>query len=176
MQIHHLLTAITQTIHAHLPALREVSTHAGRFDLKEIKRLATRLPAVKVTLMDVQAFQPVETEQWDVSLHLASFMLVSDRKGLPKEQAAINLIEALGLLIAEQRWGVTGVGQASRIKASNLFSTQLDREGLAIWGITWEQSMRLKDSIWVNGTMPKHLYIADEEPHFGKAERYEPLC
>ncbi|MBU2713734.1 phage baseplate assembly protein V [Zooshikella harenae] len=46
MHIQHLLTAITQIIHTHLPELREVSTHAGRFDLKEIKRLATRLPAL----------------------------------------------------------------------------------------------------------------------------------
>ncbi|MCX4025048.1 hypothetical protein H0A36_23540 [Endozoicomonas sp. SM1973] len=176
MQIYQLLSAITQTIHSHLPDLKDVSTHAGRFDLGEVKRVANYTPAVKVALMEAWEFKSIETEQWDVSLRLAAFVMVSDSRKLPKDEAAINIIEALSLLIAEQRWGVEGVLAASGIKASNLFSTQTDRQGLAIWGVTWDQVMRLKENIWQpSQVIPSRLYVADDESEFGQEERYDLL-
>ncbi len=83
--------------------------------------------------MEAREFKSVETEQRE---RLVAFVMVSDSRKLPKDKAAINIIEALSLLIAEQRWGVDGVA-ASGIKSSNLFSSQADRQGLAIWGVTW---------------------------------------
>ncbi|MDE1465609.1 hypothetical protein [Spartinivicinus poritis] len=101
MQINQLLSAITQTIHSHLPDLKDVSIHAGRFDLAEVKRIANRLPTIKVALMEAREFKSVETEQRDVSLRFAAFVMVSDSRKLPKDEAAINIIETLSLLIAE---------------------------------------------------------------------------
>ncbi|WP_163833287.1 phage protein Gp37 [Spartinivicinus ruber] len=176
MQINQLLSAITQTIHSHLPDLKDVSTHAGRFDLGEVKRVANHTPTVKVALMEARDFKPVETEQRDVSLRLAAFVMVSDSRKLPKDEAAINIIEALSLLIAEQRWGMDGVLAANGIKASNLYSSQTDRQGLAIWGITWDQVMRLKSSIWQpNQTFPSRLYVADEPSEYGQEDAYDLL-
>ena len=176
MQINQLLSAITNTIHGHLPDLEDVSTHAGRFDLTEVKRIANRLPTVKVALMEAREFKSVETEQRDVSLRLAAFVMVSDSRKLPKDEAAINIIETLSLLIAEQRWGVDGVLAASGIKASNLFSTQTDRQGLAIWGITWDQVMRLKENIWQpSKIIPSRLYVADDPSEYGQEDDYDLL-
>ena len=91
MQINQLLSAITQTIHSHLPDLKDVSTHAGWFDLGEVKWIANHTPAVKVALMEAREFKAVETEQpREGSEALARRVVQEDIKAQKKKSKIIR--------------------------------------------------------------------------------------
>lgn len=144
-----------------LPDLRECKPHAGRFDLSEIKRLSARTPGVFISVLGIVSSEEIGTGETDLELAMASYVLTADTRGLPRDVAAVNLVEALSLRIIGSRWGISGgVHPAGKVKANNLYSGDLDRIGIAMWGISWRQKVRLGENLWADeGSVPTELYV-----------------
>ena len=88
---------IIDTLKAEFPKLN-VSAYQGRFDLDELKRLAIRLPALQVAILSIDKVETVETDERDMHLQLAAFILTRDHKRLQREAAALAIVERLALL------------------------------------------------------------------------------
>jgi phage gp37-like protein len=172
MRLHDLCQAIISSIGAALPALKAVEAHPGRINSDELKRLITRLPAVRVAVLSSPSCDPVDTGQVEINLRLAAFVITGDRNGLSRDEAALAIVEALAIHIPMQRWGMVGVSDATKVKADNLYSGMIDRQGVSLWAVGWEQSIRTGTDVWGGGSVPSEIYASDNEPDWGDAPKY----
>ncbi|WP_434361056.1 hypothetical protein NF212_21880 [Parasalinivibrio latis] len=85
MRLKGLRQAIIHTIKAAMPSLAAVGCHPGRFNLDELRRIATRLPAVRVALMGAPKTRVVETGERDITVRVAAFVITADTRYLPRD-------------------------------------------------------------------------------------------
>ncbi len=176
MKFKELRQAIIDKINAELPELKAVSPHPGRFNLDELKRIATKLPAVRVALMGTPTVNILETGENEAVLRLAAFVVTGDRRQLPKDEAALAIVESLLVFIPGQRWGVKGAMDAKGVKADNLFSGKVERQGVAMWAVTWEQSIRIGQGVWGGGVIPLEVYVSDDPENHGDENTYDKVA
>ncbi|ASX25872.1 phage protein Gp37 [Candidatus Williamhamiltonella defendens] len=175
MKLKALRQAVIDQLKQDMPRLSAVDAHPGRFNLEELKRIATQLPAIRVAFMGCPQLKQIETREKEAVVRMAAFIMTGDRRGLPKDEAALALVEALLVLIPYQSWGIKGVLGAANVKADNLFSGQVERQGVAMWAVTWEQSVRLGKNVWGGGILPSTVYVCDDSAHFGDEKAYDKV-
>jgi len=161
MTLDDLRQAIADNIKTKLPDLRDCRPHAGRFDLAELRRVATKTPAVFIACLGVKESELQESGECDADLVMAAFVVTSDAKALPKDVAALNIIEFLLLYIPGKQWGLGGKAfKAREVQAQNMYSGEVDKTGTAMWAASWRQKVRLGESIWdETGVLPSHVYF-----------------
>lgn len=163
MRLNDALRAISARLKATFPGIRECAPHPGRFDEAELKRVATRAPALFVSCLGCLTVTNPGTEQADASLALAVYIVTQSVPGLPRDAGARNLAEALVTLVPLERWGLSGCGEAQAVRATNLYSGDVDKLGVALWAVSWQQTLRLGDSVFAaDGTLPRELYLGIE--------------
>lgn len=162
MRFKDLREAIIMEIRGKLPELQAVSSHPGRFNLDELKRIVTQLPAVRLALMGIPRVDNLQTGENEAELRLAAFVITGDRRQSTKDSSVLAIVESLLTFIPGQHWGIKGVMDARNVKADNLFSGSVERQGVALWAITWDQSIRISKNIWEGGVIPSELYASDD--------------
>ena len=184
------LTAVAEEIKTWLPDLKSCRPHDGRFDLPEVKRFALQAPAVLVSCLATLSVTDRGDQSVNADRSWAAFVLTRSSPGLPRGEAARNLVDALELLIlrgiveedpitGEQRlanrWGLTGVGPAEQLRSQNLYSGTIDKQGAALWVVTWRQILRLKPLIAAEDCpIPSEVYLGrDPEIGAGHEPDYE---
>jgi hypothetical protein len=152
--------AVAAGIRSRITGLRECSPHAGRFDLAELRRISSRTPAVYVAILGIPGIHEAPTGEKDLELAMGIYVVAGDRDGITRDVAAVNIVEALTLLIPGNHWGMSDVFAAGSVKASNLYSGDVDRRAVALWGISFRQTVRTGEDIWGdNGTLPTDIYL-----------------
>ncbi len=161
MTLDDLRQAIADQIKAKLPELRDCRAHAGRFDLGELRRVATKTPAVFIACLGVKESELRESGECDADLVMAAFVVTSDVRGLPRDLSALNIIEFLLLYLPGKQWGLGGKAfQAREVQAQNMYAGDVDKAGIALWAATWRQKVRLGTSVWdETGVLPSHVYV-----------------
>lgn len=153
-----LRTAIVDAIQEQLPAA-DCKTHPGRFDLSEIKRIATKTPAIRIAVLGLPTGAEAGSGEHDREVRFAAFVLTTDKPSLPRDVAALAMVGALIAALPGQRWGRPGVHpvDAAKVAADNLYSSGVDGTGLALWAVTWSQRIRMGENAWPQGPI-----LADE--------------
>ena len=134
-------TAIVTGLKAALPAGVYVEGHRGRFDsATEIQRFAVKAPAVLVACVGVPVQEPgagllILPARWVV------FVITRDQPGTPRDAGALALVEAILLTVSGNIWGRTDVAEPVQLDARNLYSGAIDKLGIALWGITFDQTV-----------------------------------
>ncbi len=155
-------------IHAAMPELKEVAAHPGRFDLGELKRIAMRAPAVRMAILGGPRIAEQSDERLRVDLACALFVITRDAPGLSRDEAALNITEALIRLISLNQWQITpdagfGLMLPREVQTENLYSGEVDKRGVALWGIHWRQELILGESAFAPGeALPAELYVRFE--------------
>ena len=162
--INDVLTAVKNAIDTALPELRRCEVHGGRFDLVELKRIATQTPAVFVSLLSTPDVRQKETEEKDIDLIIGIYVITSDKIQLPRHISAINIVETILRLIPINGWGLTKISTTSDINAQNLYTGEIDKHGIAMWAISFKQTLRVGTDIWLdpNGVLPSTVYITGD--------------
>ena len=152
------LRAVAVEIKEWIPELKTCQPHDGRFSEREVKRFVLSAPAVLVACLGAVSIQDRGDQSIESVRQWAAFVLTDDCPGLTRGEAARNLVDALELLILRgivrtdedtgvrslsNRWGLTGVGPAERVQSQNLYSGMIDEEGVALWAVTWRQTVRI---------------------------------
>ena len=153
------LKAVAAEIKVWIPDLRTCDVHDGRFDLAELKRRTLQTPAVLVSCLGTVSVTDQGDESLNALRHWAAFILTGTLPGLTRGDGARNLVDALEILIlrgvlrtdeitGEQslsnRWGLKGVGPAEQVRSQNLYGGTIDKQGVALWIVSWRQSLRLR--------------------------------
>jgi phage gp37-like protein len=139
-----LRTAITTQIGAALGAsVKEVKPHGGRFSLAELKALAARSPSVRVACLGISEIRPVSAGVEAVTTW-AAYVVAGDLPGgQARDAVALALVGSLAVLIAAEDWDLASVDGARSVRADNLFSREIDRNGIALWALTWRHEVTL---------------------------------
>jgi hypothetical protein len=157
--------AVVSTVRSWLPDLARCEPHMGRFDEKELARLGVNTPAVLVAVLGAPSATDVGNDERDQVVRTAAIVVTSDRRDLPRDEAALAIVEALLVRIPGQRWGQEDchMVQHATVKAENLHSGEIDRRAIALWAVTWDQTIRLGEDIFADeGTLPAEVYVNGE--------------
>lgn len=139
------LQACITDLAARVPVL-DFGVHRGIFDATELARLATRAPALWLhcaALTPDAAGSSGDTYDFDASLSL--YCLARDRLGSPRLEGMLDeLVEPLLGYIPGRNWGgAPWRSGASSAAGRSLYAATIDQQGLSLWVIEWEQSIRL---------------------------------
>ena len=160
MRIIDLLTAIQTDFKAHFTSLKTCELHGGRFDLEEMKRFAGRAPAIYISVLGSPNISSSGNGERDVALTIVAFVVTTDRTGLSRFEAAVNLVESLLSHIPDNRWGQSGVFAPEQLSSRNFYNGSIDRKGVALWGVTWRQKLRLGECVFnADGVLPTETYL-----------------
>ena len=137
-----LITArksIITVIKAGLTSLKTCEEHGGRFDANELKRVAKKSPAVYLAALAVN-----NVDEDSLGYHgvvtWAAFVIAKGDSVTNRAEVALGVVNSLGLLIPGNNWAVEEFrGRPKKIRSQNLFSSSIDKLGVAMWGVTWQQ-------------------------------------
>lgn len=132
-----------------------VDVHAGRFTAAELRRYATRAPAVLLACLRVSDLDQAGEHRQSASLNLAAFVLATDRDGTPRASVALDLAGRVMAILSLRRWanekdGWPGIPEHEQrvidpatVEATNLYAADIDTQGVALWAVSWQQTFTL---------------------------------
>jgi len=175
MRIIELLTAVQTSLKSALPELYHCELHGGRFDLKELNRIAARTPSIYIACLGSKPLRDVATGESDLTLSLGAFVVTGDKQGLPRLEGVINLAEAVLLQVTNNRFGLKGLGAGTNASYQNLYNGAIDKHGVALCSVTWEQTIRVgEDAFASTGQVFKDLYWGlDPQTGTGNENEYD---
>jgi hypothetical protein len=126
------LVALTATVYV----------HGGDFKLEDLKRYFVSAPALALALLNVEV-----ERQGPAQVAVCSFGLVCINKatsGQDQHSRCIELVDA-AIRALKDRWWVDSLSLTPpvEISARNLFGTPLDKTGVAMWALGFQQSVDL---------------------------------
>lgn len=122
----------------------DVASHPGRFTEDELKRLLTGKSAVRIAIENTLELNVNGQGIHEAKLLMAAYVICSDNKTGPRHERALELTEAIVTLLPHNRFDLPEQFKPvvpRSISAENLYSGEIDRKGLALWGISWEQRL-----------------------------------
>jgi len=138
-----LRSAIVAGIAAGLPGLKEVKAHGGRFNVQELKAAAARSPSVRVACLGVQEVQAA-AEGVEAVTVWGAFIVSGDVHPTSRDAMTLGLAGALLPLLPGACWGLEDLVDGARaVRAENLFSRDLDAQGVSLWAVTWRHRVTL---------------------------------
>ncbi|MGI9276425.1 MAG: hypothetical protein ACR2PT_16470 [Endozoicomonas sp.] len=138
------LSAISDQLATHLVGhTKDVASHPGRFGEEELSRLLTAKKAVRVAMENTQSVSVTGQGIQEAKVLMAAYVICSDAKNLPRHESALAITESIIEFLPFNRFGSDRLKPVlpPSIAAENLYSGEIDRKGIALWGISWEQSI-----------------------------------
>lgn len=133
---------IAAYIKQQLPALQACEPHGGRFSPEELKRWAVKGPAVLVALLNIG--DPWLGNGVETPVTLVIYIIAKDTPDASRDVIALNLVQGIYQQLGGQTWSnEMFVSEPEKVRAQNLFSTELDKTGIAMWAITFTQNISL---------------------------------
>ena len=135
--------AIAAALEVAIGNLAQSGTHGGRFDLAELRRWANRSPCVLSACLGVQGVdleggtQPVANARW------AAYVITRGDHIEKRDAQAVAIVETVLATVPGNDWGETDTHNPKSIRADNLYNSALDKVGIALWAVTWDQRLDL---------------------------------
>lgn len=162
------LIALRRAVAEHLAGWwpkAEVKTGPGRMSEAEIRTMAAKAPAVRVAVLGLPRGEDVGDGEVDRDVMVAVYVLTADRPALPRDDAALAMVDDLQRRLPGARWGLSSVHgiAAETVRADNLYSSTLGQTGIALWAVVWTQRIRQGVNAYPDGPI-----LADEAYHDGE--------
>ncbi len=123
----------------------DVESHGGRFGLEDLKRLAVKTPAIRLSLLAIPPGERQKDGSIEVNVQWAAFILTGDKKGRARHVEALDLVGQLYEWLPYKSWAGCKNLDPSTLDARNLYGADVDtKTACAIWAITWRQAITLK--------------------------------
>ncbi|SNR22881.1 hypothetical protein [Paracoccus sediminis] len=127
-----------------LPDLATCKGVVGRIELAEVKRLGIAAPAVLVSRFGTRVAQALAGPHRHYLVDLAAFVVTKDALGLDRNTAAATITQALLTRLPDLEIDAEGVGEVSDLTEHSLVTTDVLKEGIALWAVTWRQRVALE--------------------------------
>lgn len=122
--------------------VRAVKTHRGDFGLSEIKRYSTRAPSIILTMSGGPSVRKGGSVY--LTLSMSAFVLTTSTPQLDREDSALIIVERFLRLLHTTDWSTQECIQSpTEGKSKNLYDGELDKMGIALWAIGWDQLISL---------------------------------
>ena len=141
--IEEFLEDICAGLQTMLPQLVRCELHAGRFDLEELKMIATRTPAVFVGWLGGPVGDP-QGGSIDVELNLVAYVVTGGSGGTARNSEAGAIVETMIRNVPGRQWGHDDdASPAGNLVCENMYNGKIGRHGVALWAVAWRQEARL---------------------------------
>ncbi len=163
LRLNAYLEAVASAINERLPELASCEIHPGRFTVDELRRFATKAPAVRVALLGLTS-GPHASGQRAVEAHIAVYVATTKKPELPRHVGAVNIVEVLADFIPESQFECTGSpAGAENVSAQNLYAGSDTAKGCALWALSWEQELLIGNDAFAatddTPPVPTALYV-----------------
>ena len=144
--LHDALIEITTGIKQALDPSIDVDQHPGRFTEAELGTLVLKKRAVRVAIEAVPQVSVNGPGAIQAQLLMSAFVICGDSAVAPRHQAALTIVHQLLGHIPHQRWGTQYLRPAlpASLTVDNLYNGEIDRKGIALWGVAWQQGYQDK--------------------------------
>lgn len=166
--IRSLSEAVVARLRDNLPNVRSVEIHGGTFDLEEVRRISATAPSVWLAAAGVGKSRRNSAGQIELPVNFAAVIVTKDtaQQGVGRvrrDQAAEALATACMMLIDRSRFGLSGVGAPEDLRATNEFSGEVDKAGVALWQVTWTQAIGFGEDFEPAVAALSKLWVNEEE-------------
>ena len=124
-----------------------IERHAGEFaDMQELMRYARMGASVRVAALafnDKQSWEGLVT----ANVLMAAYIVCQNIGHLTADVLAEVIAGEVVELVGHERWGLDDCDEATQIEGKNLYTTQLDKQGMSVWVVSWVQRMRINTPI-----------------------------
>lgn len=157
-----LLTAIVTQLGA-LDGVRSCEAFGGRFDLAALQRFGVNAPGIRVAVLRINSIEWVDTGEFDAVVEIGAFVATRDEPGKPRDAAVLLLVQRVLERAHAERWALARVQSARPARAENIYSAEMQRIGLALWGVTWTSKVRMGSTAWaaIDGEL-QAIFVGDE--------------
>lgn len=153
-----------------LPDLRTCRKHAGRISIEELAALSVASPALLISFLGTDKVEENGTEEMIAPCRFAAYVVTEDGKGLSRDTAGKNIVEALLGWIPNQRFGASlldppvSCQTPEQVAGTNLYDGAVRGKAVALWAVSWLQRVTIGTSVFKasGGTVPSKLYIGGE--------------
>lgn len=148
MTLDGMQAAIVATLESELAgAAANVQEHRGQFDsMDEIRRLATKNPAVLVSCRGFRNPMMLEADELHATVQWVVYVLTTDRPQLPRGRSGAVLASTVAALLDDQRWGIDA-GAPEDVVGRNITSNEIDKAGICLWSIAWLQAVPIAEPV-----------------------------
>ena len=172
MSLETLRQAVVATLDAATPKQVTCAAHGGRFDLNELKRVSAKAPALFVAVLGFGDLKESHGE-YEAVVSWAAFVVTRDAPRVHRDKAAVALVDALALIVPDNTWGTDAcLNTPQNVRGDNLFNSTVDKAGVAMWAVSWRQSMRFAQAMTEEALASLDLFeifdakypVADDAP------------
>jgi hypothetical protein len=147
MSLEYLRDAVVKTIKDSIGTDIPCEPHGGRFDAAELKRVSTKAPAVFVAYLGFRDLVYANGE-YQANVAWGAFVVGKDKHPVHRDLVAAALVDRLAMIVPENMWGTDDcLGSPQSVRGDNLFSSGVDKLGVAMWAVSWQQSMVLGEAM-----------------------------
>lgn len=152
-----------------LKLVKSVSIHRGRFTTDELKRVSVHAPSLHIALTGTELTSPWADGFGDYRMSIAVTIITKDIKNSPRETQAQNIISEMATSLPSTEFDFTE--GMTNIRAQNLYSGDVDKQGVMLWSLTFNQLVRLgKHTVGHTGAVLDTVHGATE--NHGKKSSY----
>ena len=144
-----LAAALQEPINTRLSPLPiDIDDHPGRFDAKLLMRIAVSAPAIRLALVTVRGIEYAGDGKQSGTGRWVAYIIAKDRSGVDRQSIARRIAGVLvQQLITPVWWKSLGLKSPDRttVEVTNLYDIEIDQVGIALWGVSWSQSIAFTD-------------------------------
>lgn len=161
-----LRTSVIDYLTANMPQFKTVQAHGGKFNREELKRIAMKSPAALVSVLGGGLQR--ESTQAVGEMALTVFIVTRDTSSTKRGEDVLTLAETVAGHVMDNAWDYAEATAPKNGRIDNLYTGKIDRDGVALWSVSWRQRADL--AIFDHTALPDFhtLYVdADLAPADG---------
>lgn len=123
--------------------LAECRPHGGRVTLADLERIGAHTPTVLLAVLRLSQIQRPSSQGVTYRLQWAAYPVASAQGGRDANDLGAEYAETLIEALPGETWGRRDCQAVAHqdIDAVNLYSGEVAERGMALWGITWDQTI-----------------------------------
>ncbi len=147
-------------IKAAIGGLATCERYAGQFSALESGRVTFLAPAVFVASSG-GPMTPAGTDQIDCACKVLAYVIwQAARSRADRSLSAAALAQAVAVFAEGRQFGLAPAMPAVVKRTTALYSVALEKKGLALWVVEWEQVVRLGASVWDGAAViPTRVFV-----------------
>lgn len=171
------INTLQAAIVADCTALAQAEIYAGQFSAMDLQRVLIKTPSILVDFAGAEVQDNTGTGEIDLICQFGAYCLSRRANNLhARNSSSHDLAQAVAVRIAQNRFGLPKVQPPVKIRLKPLNQITFMDNALGVVAVTWEQALRVGQSVWVGGQTPTEVWLG-LSPEIGAAHinQYEQL-
>lgn len=144
--INEMRDLVASGISSQVPQLRGVGTHGGTFGGDDLKRYSTQSPYAVVVANGARD-SDIQATTIRIVVDFVCFIIVRGSSDEKRDAASLELVTRVLRAVHTNRWGVMEASAPEEIEWRNPYSPSVDKLGITIQAVTWEQRLQITNEI-----------------------------